>query len=69
MVGVEFDESVKSGTTKYISNACRDRGMLLLSTSIFEVMRFIPPLTVSKEEIQIGLEIFDAALSDVFGKH
>jgi hypothetical protein len=25
MVGVEFDEAVKAGTTKYISNACRDR--------------------------------------------
>lgn len=31
MVGVEFDESVKSATTNYISNTC-----LMLSTSIFE---------------------------------
>lgn len=42
--------------------------MFLLNTSIFEVMRFIPPLTVSESEIKTGLEIFEAALTDVFKK-
>jgi hypothetical protein len=40
--------------------------MLLLNTSVFEVIRFIPPLTVSEEEIAKGLEIFERALMRVF---
>jgi 4-aminobutyrate aminotransferase len=44
------------------------RGMFLLSTSIFETMRFIPPLTVSEAEVTMALEIFEAALADVFKK-
>jgi 4-aminobutyrate aminotransferase len=42
--------------------------MFLLSTSIFETMRFIPPLTVSEPEVNMALEIFEAALGDVFKK-
>ena len=42
--------------------------MFLLSTSIFEAMRFIPPLTVTKEEIELGLDIFGQALAEVFKK-
>ena len=32
----------------------------------FEVARFIPALTVSEDEINIGLERFGKALADVF---
>ena len=39
--------------------------MLLLTTSVFETLRFIPPLNVSAEEIELALEIFQAALDDV----
>lgn len=45
-----------------VSQACLDGGMMLLTTSVFETLRFIPPLTVSEEEIQRGLGIFEAAL-------
>ncbi len=41
--------------------------MLLLTTSIYETIRFIPPLTVSAEEIEAGLRIFERALAQVFG--
>jgi acetylornithine/succinyldiaminopimelate/putrescine aminotransferase len=34
----------------------------------FESMRFIPPLNVTKEEIDTGLERFEKACADVFTK-
>lgn len=45
---------------------CVKNGMLLLSTGAFETLRFIPPLTVTKDEIQTGLNIFKTALKEAF---
>ncbi len=67
MVGVEFADDVAYGTVGKISKACLDQDMLLLTTSIYETIRFIPPLTVSAEEIEAGLRIFERALAQVFG--
>jgi 4-aminobutyrate aminotransferase len=64
MVGVEMQKDVPAGTSKAVSQACLKRGMLLLPASVFPTLRFIPPLTTTKEEIDRGLEIFEAALND-----
>ena len=47
---------------------CVKNGMLLLSTGAFETLRFIPPLNVTKDEIQTGLNIFKIALKEAFAK-
>ncbi len=67
MVGVEFADDVAYGASGKVSKACLDQDMLLLTTSIYETIRFIPPLTVSAEEIETGLRIFERALEQVFG--
>jgi len=36
--------------------------MLLLTCSAFEVLRFIPPLTVSADEVSLGLDKFHRVL-------
>jgi len=65
MVGVEFaqaksaaianDPFARSDAPKQlasrIATRCLDKGMLLLTTSIFETVRFIPPLNVSEQEM------------------
>ena len=68
MVGVEMKQDVKPGTATALSQACLEYGMLLLTTSVYETVRFIPPLTVSKQEIETGLSIFEKACAKVFGK-
>ncbi len=35
--------------------------MLLLSTSVFDVLRFIPPLNISEEELSQACAIFKEA--------
>ncbi|KZO95526.1 hypothetical protein CALVIDRAFT_564579 [Calocera viscosa TUFC12733] len=48
-----------------IAQKCVDKGMLILTTSVYEVIRFIPTLTVSKEELKEGLRIFKEACEEV----
>ena len=59
MVATELGEGLAAAP---VSKACLDGGMLLLTTSIFDTLRFIPPLVVSEAEIERGLAIFEAAL-------
>lgn len=67
MVAIEFDSKiVPAGTAAQLSKSCLDHGMMVLTTSIFETLRFMPPLTVSAEECDLGLAIFEKALQDVF---
>lgn len=66
MIGMEFDEQkVGTGFATALSKACLEEGMLILSTSIYETIRFIPPLTVTEKEVNIGMEIFEKALLQV----
>ncbi|GAB9465366.1 hypothetical protein Gpo141_00002776 [Globisporangium polare] len=67
MVAIEFDPEVAPvGTAARLSASCLDHGMMVLTTSIFETLRFMPPLTVTEEECDLGLEIFEKALNDTF---
>lgn len=67
MVGIEFDAKVVPvGSAARLSQACLSHGMMVLTTSIFETLRFMPPLTVTAEEVALGLEIFEKALDDTF---
>ena len=66
MVGVEFDAPLKSGVASKVTAACLQRRMLLLPTSLYETVRFIPPLTVTSAEIAKALSIFESALDEVF---
>lgn len=77
MVGVEFasptssvyDPFTKQGVPKDIASRvsakCLEKGMLLLTTSVFQVVRFIPPLNVSKEDMEKGCQIFKEAVEEV----
>ena len=42
--------------------------MLLLTTSVYDTLRFIPPLTVSEAEVEEALGIFDESLAEVVGE-
>ncbi|KAF1848783.1 uncharacterized protein K460DRAFT_80912 [Cucurbitaria berberidis CBS 394.84] len=48
-----------------IVQECVKRNMLLLSTSVFDVLRFIPPLTISEEELSQACSIFKESLEAV----
>jgi len=66
MIGLEFDrKECQPGMAARFSKACEKNRLLLLSTSVFETIRFIPPLNVSATEVDVALEIFDKTFKEV----
>jgi len=66
MVGMELHpDRAGPGTKAKLSQACLDRDMLILGCSVFETMRFIPPLTVSPGEIDRATDTVEKALADI----
>lgn len=61
MIGLEFHK-VPKGFAQQVAKACLAHGLIVLPTGIFETIRIIPPLTVSEEECEQGLKIFQEAL-------
>ncbi|ETW80968.1 hypothetical protein HETIRDRAFT_445332 [Heterobasidion irregulare TC 32-1] len=77
MVAVEFaspshsayDPAVRSNAPKgfasRVSKKCLEKGMFLLTTSVYEAVRFIPPLNISQEDLATGCTIFNEAVEEV----
>ena len=62
MIGLELD--APAGAAAALSRRCAaEQKLLLLPTSVFEVVRMIPPLTVSEEECDDALGRLGAALA------
>lgn len=71
MIGVEFsttDGKPDKATAKAVAHACLDRRLLLLTCGPWDnTIRWIPPLMVSSDEIDRGLQIFGEAIREVLG--
>jgi 4-aminobutyrate aminotransferase / (S)-3-amino-2-methylpropionate transaminase / 5-aminovalerate transaminase len=62
MLAIELPERNGEATTR-ITAAARDRGLVLLSCGIYgNVIRLLPPLTISDDELARGLDILEACL-------
>lgn len=66
MVGVEFantEGEPDAATTSKVVGACLDENLLLLNCGSYQnVIRWIPPLVVAREQLDEGLAIFERAL-------
>ncbi|KIK01219.1 hypothetical protein K443DRAFT_99044 [Laccaria amethystina LaAM-08-1] len=69
MVGVEFASppppSSPANMASRVAARCIEKGMLILTTSVYQVIRFIPPLNVSKADLAKGSQIFAEAVREV----
>ncbi|TIA87107.1 hypothetical protein E3P99_03390 [Wallemia hederae] len=71
MVGIEFKSSKLAvpadkhvdfeGVGAKIHKKCLEKGLFILTTSIYDVIRFIPPLNITREDMAKGLGIFEQA--------
>jgi 2,2-dialkylglycine decarboxylase (pyruvate) len=75
LMGLEFADTDGGKTAAELSDAVSDTAMDLgLSANIVRAgasggtMRIAPPLTVSDAEIDLGIELLDAAISSVMGR-
>lgn len=62
ILGMELSSEVAP-----VVNAARERGLLVINAGP-NVLRFVPPLIISDEEVDKGMEIFGEALQVVFGE-
>lgn len=53
------------GYATKIQNKCKEKGMLVLTTSIYDTLRLIPPLNISQEEMSKGCQIIKEAIEEV----
>jgi 4-aminobutyrate aminotransferase len=69
MVSVEFrtpERKPDKQMTKAVINACLEKKLLLLSCGTYDnVIRWIPPLIVTEQQIDDAVGIFESALSEV----
>ena len=72
MVATEFskDGQPANNTAKAIQQACLARNLLLLTCGTYEnIIRWIPPLIVTEEQIEDAVGIFAKALEEVTGDY
>ena len=66
MVAVEFsraDRQPDAAAAKAVQRACLDRNLLLLTCGSYEnIIRWIPPLVVTGDQINAALAVFGEAL-------
>ena len=71
MVAMEFVVEAESrepdaATAGKLVRACEERGLIVLKAGLFDnVVRLLPPLTLSDRELEVGLGIIEAALETV----
>ncbi|THH07795.1 hypothetical protein EW146_g9204 [Bondarzewia mesenterica] len=67
-----FDPAVHATAPKSlasrVSKKCLQKGMLLLTTSVYETIRFIPPLNISQEDMEKGCKIFSEAVREAIAE-
>ena len=54
------------GYASKIQAKCMEKDMLVLTTSIYDTLRFIPPLNISKEDMAKGCRIIRDAIEEVW---
>lgn len=57
IVGIELDVSASP-----LVDACRDAGLLILTAGKGNVVRIVPPLTISEQELNLAVEILSQCL-------
>ncbi|XP_006458865.1 hypothetical protein AGABI2DRAFT_191010 [Agaricus bisporus var. bisporus H97] len=62
-VGIVADAPEKMASR--VAKKCIEKGMLILTTSVYEVVRFIPPLNVKEDDMKKGCKIFEEAVREV----
>ena len=67
MIGIDIEETSKFATAGEVQKMClaaSEKGTgLCISTAGVKTLRFLPPLVITKEEVDTGLEILKEILS------
>lgn len=59
IVGVQLDAPAAD-----IVSACLEKGLLLITAGVGDVVRLVPPLVVSREEIDVAVGILSGVVNE-----
>jgi len=62
-LGMMLGISVEGIDAPTVVSHCLEKGLIVLTAK--EKVRFLPPLTITMEEIKTGLDIFESVLKEV----
>ena len=48
-----------------IAKRCIEKDLLILTTSVYETIRFIPPLNITEADLRKGCMIFNEAVKEI----
>ena len=69
MIGVEFVDDAGAPDSRLCADLiqeCQDKGLILIGCGLKRnIVRFIPPLTVTPEEMEEALDIFATTLAEL----
>lgn len=65
MLAVEFAPGKSGSIGSKVQAKCMEKDMLILTTSIYDTLRFIPPLNISKEDMAKGCQLLKEAIQEV----
>ncbi|CAG8433763.1 11083_t:CDS:2 [Ambispora gerdemannii] len=68
MVGIEFQNAPPGFAAAITTEALEKHDLILLTTSIYETLRIIPPLNITKEEVEDGMQRLEKAVKSVVEK-
>lgn len=63
--GNKHNATLPANLNKHVQDACMERGLLTLTTSIYPVLRMIPALIVTGEEVDEMLATLTEAIAEV----
>ena len=63
MLAMEFKPG--GGYASKVQAKCMEKDMLVLTTSIYDTLRFIPPLNITPEDMEKGCQIIKTAVEEV----
>ena len=63
MLALEFKPG--QGFASKVQAKCMEKDMLVLTTSIYDTLRLIPPLNITKEDMAKGIQILKEAVEEV----
>lgn len=57
-------EGAPAGLASRVAKRCIEKGLLMLTTSVYEVVRLIPALNISEADMKKGCDIFVHAVEE-----
>ena len=68
MLAVEFKPGSSGSIGSKVQAKCKEKGMLILTTSVYDTLRFIPALNITETDMTEGCRILEESVREVIAE-